>query len=275
MLEIYKFPVNFLPFWHIGARMGVGPFVKFLGKARAENMQRILDIGSGGGWNSLLAGYMGFTVTCVDLSKASLENVGQTADFLSIRHKLSMAVGNSYKLPFLDESFDIVIASHIIEHLDEPSDMLVEIRRVLKKGGVLMLSCPSLNHWMRVSRWLGVNLDPLDHKVLGYGEGEIKSQLPIGMMTEKITYSGRFVESNFMDVQNVLSRLTGVKANPASMNKPGATKKQKKSSMKLVNILFYLKEIIILLAMGLCKIEDTAFFFIKGSMISMEIKKVE
>jgi len=45
--------------------------------------------------------------------------------------------------PFPDESFDAVVASHVIEHLKQPFLMLDETFRVLKPGGLVYLECPS------------------------------------------------------------------------------------------------------------------------------------
>lgn len=49
------------------------------------------------------------------------------------------------KLPFTDRYFDIVLCGEIIEHLlQDPIFMLKEIRRVLKKNGVVILSTPNV-----------------------------------------------------------------------------------------------------------------------------------
>src|SRR5262245_39830449 len=50
---------------------------------------------------------------------------------------------NHEPLPFPDQSFDGVVASHVIEHLNRPLWMMDEIFRVLKVGGILYLECPS------------------------------------------------------------------------------------------------------------------------------------
>lgn len=47
------------------------------------------------------------------------------------------------ELPFADESFDIVTLMAVLEHLDQPECMVNEIDRVLRPGGVLLLTVPS------------------------------------------------------------------------------------------------------------------------------------
>jgi SAM-dependent methyltransferase len=50
---------------------------------------------------------------------------------------------DSAQFPFPAESFDAVVASHVIEHLTNPIQLMDEIFRVLKCGGLLYLECPS------------------------------------------------------------------------------------------------------------------------------------
>lgn len=45
-------------------------------------------------------------------------------------------------LPFDDDSYDMVYASHVLEHITEDTDALVEIARVLKPGGLAILPVP-------------------------------------------------------------------------------------------------------------------------------------
>ncbi|MGX3011730.1 class I SAM-dependent methyltransferase [Helicobacter sp. 23-1044] len=51
--------------------------------------------------------------------------------------------GKLVSLPFKDESFEIVCMLAVLEHLNHPLLMLKEIKRVLKKNGILLLSVPS------------------------------------------------------------------------------------------------------------------------------------
>ena len=64
----------------------------------------------------------------VDLQITPLVNVGATAE----------------ALPFRDAQFDFVICTQVFEYLQDPGLAVAEIKRVLRKGGVLFLSAPSV-----------------------------------------------------------------------------------------------------------------------------------
>ena len=100
-----------------------------------KNSKKILDLGCGKGDFLKIAPHR---IIGIDTNKRSI---------LSCRkQKLSAFFGNVTKLHFKANSFDGVHASHIIEHL-YPADaykMLNEVGRVLKKGGIFVLSTPLL-----------------------------------------------------------------------------------------------------------------------------------
>jgi ubiquinone/menaquinone biosynthesis C-methylase UbiE len=64
---------------------------------------------------------------------------------------LSFATGSAYELPFADDSFDLVCAVEVLEHLERPRDALAEMRRVA--GRALLLSVPDEPAW-RISHML-------------------------------------------------------------------------------------------------------------------------
>src|SRR5262245_26650389 len=49
---------------------------------------------------------------------------------------------NCFPYPFPDESFDLIEASHVIEHLDRPFAVMRELHRILKSGGLLQIRVP-------------------------------------------------------------------------------------------------------------------------------------
>jgi len=54
------------------------------------------------------------------------------------------------KFPFKDNSMDVVVANHVIEHLTQTELFLNEIYRVLKKGGYVIIATPNLASWHNV-----------------------------------------------------------------------------------------------------------------------------
>lgn len=59
------------------------------------------------------------------------------------------------KLPFPDQNFDTVLLDNVLEHIPDPSQLLCEIRRVLKVGGILVVGVPGIRGWKA----------DLDHKI--------------------------------------------------------------------------------------------------------------
>jgi len=53
-------------------------------------------------------------------------------------------VGDILDLPFEDESFDTIISTQVLEHIEKPWLMIKEVQRILKKGGICILTAPFL-----------------------------------------------------------------------------------------------------------------------------------
>jgi ubiquinone/menaquinone biosynthesis C-methylase UbiE len=72
--------------------------------------------------------------------------VGIDADLASLKNHRSTRVrvlGTIGHLPFRDESFDLVTANMVVEHLDAPKPQFREIARILKPGGIFILHTPN------------------------------------------------------------------------------------------------------------------------------------
>lgn len=94
--------------------------------------QMILDVGCGAGFlaNALAGG--GHLVTGVDLSLESLR-VATTCDSTrSVRY----VQANAYHMPFSSSSFDVIAAMDLLEHVEDPGQVLQETSRLLKPGGL-------------------------------------------------------------------------------------------------------------------------------------------
>lgn len=53
-------------------------------------------------------------------------------------------------LPFSSDTFDVVVASQLLEHLKSPRYLIEEVYRVLRPGGYLIVSTPNLSSWHNI-----------------------------------------------------------------------------------------------------------------------------
>lgn len=69
--------------------------------------------------------------------------------------------GSIYKLPFSDNSFDLVLCSEVLEHLDDPNRAVDELRRVARSHIVITVPREPYFKWLNdIGRALGVSPDP-------------------------------------------------------------------------------------------------------------------
>ncbi|MBU6382935.1 MAG: bifunctional 2-polyprenyl-6-hydroxyphenol methylase/3-demethylubiquinol 3-O-methyltransferase UbiG [Verrucomicrobia bacterium] len=94
--------------------------------------KEVLDIGCGAGILTNALAQAGHTVHGIDLSEKSLEVAKKRDTTHSVRYTLA----NAYSLPYPDGMFDVVCAMDVLEHVEEPSLVISEAARVLKKGGL-------------------------------------------------------------------------------------------------------------------------------------------
>jgi SAM-dependent methyltransferase len=100
--------------------------------------QQILDIGSGPGTISidLARRVRPGRVIGVDASAEIVEQANGLAASSSVSNA-EFRVGDAYALDFADQTFDIVHAHQVLQHLARPVDALREFRRVLRPGGIV------------------------------------------------------------------------------------------------------------------------------------------
>jgi ubiquinone/menaquinone biosynthesis C-methylase UbiE len=97
---------------------------------------KILNIGVGTGRTSELLSRFG-EVTSVEYEEECISFVKEHLD-LEIQH------GSILELDFEDNSFDLVCAFDVIEHVEDDKLAVSEMKRVCKSGGVAMVSVPAL-----------------------------------------------------------------------------------------------------------------------------------
>lgn len=109
---------------------------------------RYLEVGAGNGATVLALEPLYDELVVTELAPVRVRDLEQ----LFAGHSRVYVLRNDIereRLPFPDAHFDTVAMSAVIEHLVEPIGVLVELNRVLKPGGRLLLDTPNIAKWTR------------------------------------------------------------------------------------------------------------------------------
>ena len=114
---------------------------------------QVLEIGCGDGtlWSSNLKKLpeeVGITLS--DISEGMLRDARRAIGMDDSR--FTFQVFDCHQIPCADESFDLVVANHVLFYCDDISQVCQEVRRVLKPGGCFLCSTYGRNHMIEVSR---------------------------------------------------------------------------------------------------------------------------
>ncbi len=99
-----------------------------------------MDIGSGTGYTTLSVLY-GSEITCVDSHQPNLDCVAKLAQDNN-RPRPKLLNGTATSLPVPDSSYDVILCSEVLEHLENDDAAIAEIARVLKLWGIALISVP-------------------------------------------------------------------------------------------------------------------------------------
>ncbi len=188
--------------WYVGRRAILESFLEQIiqnPKSKIQN-PKILDVGCGTGGNLEMLAKFG-AAEGVDVSDDALEFCRQKG--------LKAHKGLAESLPFADESFDVVTALDVVEHLDDDAAGLKEMNRVLKKDGKTLIFVPAF-------MWLwGVQDDVSNHRIR-YTKKQIVERLEkAGFEIERATYANLTFFAPIL-AGRTLMKLTGIK--PESEN---------------------------------------------------------
>ena len=98
----------------------------------------VLDIACGPGLVTTAFASRAKHVTGIDITPAMIEKTRQIQKKKELTN-LNWQIGDATQLPFDDESFSMVITRYSFHHFVNPAKVLGEMKRVCKKGGILMV----------------------------------------------------------------------------------------------------------------------------------------
>lgn len=117
-------------------------------RLRVGRGTKFIDVGAGGGRHSYEALRRGADVTAFDLDEAELKGVDDMFGAMELEGEVppggrgQVKVGTILDMPYEDGTFDVVLASEILEHVPEDVRAIAELERILAPGGVLAVTVP-------------------------------------------------------------------------------------------------------------------------------------
>ncbi len=99
----------------------------------------------------------GWTVQGVETSATQVA-------FARTRYGLKIFEGELSQARFMDQSFDVITAWHVLEHIQNPRELISGVRRVLRPSGLLVVEVPNFVSWQsRLGRAAWHHLDVPRH----------------------------------------------------------------------------------------------------------------
>jgi SAM-dependent methyltransferase len=143
--------------WFVARRKLLGSLLKRSSLDPAKH--RVLDVGTGTGGNMRMLREIGFEDAIgVDLSVNALRFNRQKG----LRHPVCSDI---LMLPFAESTFDVVLTTDILEHIEDDAQAINSITRVLKPGGIVIATVPAFS-------FLWGSQDNISHHVRRYSRNE-------------------------------------------------------------------------------------------------------
>ena len=143
----------------------------------------LLDVPSGEGALALRLSRLGYDVACCDLYPEIFQLEG-----------IEIRTGNlDSRLPYDDDSFDVVVCVEGLEHIANPSNAVSEFARLLRRGGRLVISVPNIMNIEERLKWLihgyTSHFKPLSQEKLAEVAAEYPGMEEIALHVNPIGYS--------------------------------------------------------------------------------------
>ncbi|MCL5986037.1 MAG: class I SAM-dependent methyltransferase [Actinobacteria bacterium] len=138
--------------WYLNSPLRRVSEIFFLGDLRTKFLEKVnvllkedeivLDVGAGSGYFSvpIAERLKEGKVICFDLSSVMLEKLKKNAKKKNVSSKIEVRLGNAYQLELGDSTVDLATSNGVLHELSQPQKALDEIIRVLKPGGLVVIS---------------------------------------------------------------------------------------------------------------------------------------
>lgn len=184
---------------------------------------KILDVGTGGGEFAYLLQSLGHDVSGIEPNKGY-------ADYSRQEYGLNVQTGFIQDIQQPDQSFDLITIWHVLEHTENPCDVLAKLHALLKPEGILVVEVPTIeatcqspkstfheahifNFNLDTLRKLGekVGFTELEHKVSADGANITVFFRKSAAMADPINDKGLNIPGNAERIINIVNNHTAYK----------------------------------------------------------------
>jgi len=106
----------------------------------------VLDIACGEGYGSEILSRYAENVYGFDIDSKTIKHASKKY----VKQNLHFQVASCTKIPLPDSSVDVVVSFETIEHVDEQELMLFEMKRIMRPGGILIISSPDKHEYSEI-----------------------------------------------------------------------------------------------------------------------------
>lgn len=153
---------------------------------------RALDFGCGSGCFSYLLAQNGYKVTSIDLDFSPLHFVQEHLDFPT---NIKFIEGDIFKQDLPDNSFDVIFALDVLEHIENLPEYILLFKRLLAPNGIIVVSGPTENILYKIGRKIAGDRFTGDYHVTNISKikEEFKAHLKVNTI-KKLIYPFIFFE---------------------------------------------------------------------------------
>lgn len=191
MNDYYSHPLIGIP-----SRIRVKKIFQELGNIKNK---QLLDVGCEAGWITLQLADRGAQVTAIDLIPEPINQLKK----IKGHRKIKLLVASATQLTFKPDSFDIVLATEVIEHITQLEKFMSGTYKVLKPGGRLLITFPNENLRQKLYPLVslfGIKTEVEDQVTLN----NFRSEKIINLFTKKFTLIKFYRLPWFLPITNLM-----------------------------------------------------------------------
>jgi O-antigen biosynthesis protein len=129
---------RYLPWWE-GPATAYEHWHRYAYAAQFASGKNVLDLASGEGYGSATLAAAAGQVVALDIA----ENAVKHARMKYRSPNLHFIVGSIMEMPLRNSRFDVIVCFEAIEHIADPEALLIGVKRLLKPGGLFLVSTPN------------------------------------------------------------------------------------------------------------------------------------